>query len=93
MESLNIVKHNNFIMEYLRISKLLCIFAVELRNMFNQLNFQAMQDDLENEIERKKKQIEDFLRIAKFTGLSQKEIEKRLDYLLEDLSRLMKKRK
>ena len=93
MESLNIVKHNNFIMEYLRISKLLCIFAVELRNMFNQLNFQAMQDDLENEIERKKKQIEDFLRIAKFTGLSQKEIEKRLDYLLDDLSRLMKKRK
>lgn len=93
MESLNIVKHNNFIMEYLYISKLLCIFAVELRNMFNQLDFQAMQDDLENEIERKKKQIEDFLRIAKFTGLSQKEIEKRLDYLLEDLSRLMKKRK
>ena len=80
-------------MEYLRISKLLCIFAVELRNMFNQLNFQAMQDDLENEIERKKKEIEDFLRIAKFTGLSQKEIEKRLDYLLDDLSRLMKKRK
>ena len=80
-------------MEYLRISKLLCIFAVELRNMFNQLNFQAMQDDLENEIERKKRQIEDFLRIAKFTGLSQKEIEKRLDYLLDDLSRLMKKRK
>ena len=93
MESLNIVKHNNFIMEYLHISKSLCIFAVELRNMFNQLNFQAMQDDLENEIERKKKQIEDFLRIAKFTGLSQKEIEKRLDYLLDDLSRLMKKRK
>ena len=80
-------------MEYLHISKLLCIFAVELRNMFNQLDFQAMPDDLENEIERKKKQIEDFLRIAKFTGLSQKEIEKRLDYLLEDLSRLMKKRK
>ena len=80
-------------MEYLHISKLLCIFAVELRNMFNQLNFQAMQDDLENEIERKKTQIEDFLRIAKFTGLSQKEIEKRLDYLLDDLSRLMKKRK
>ena len=93
MESLNIVKHNNFIMEYLHISKLLCIFAVELRNMFNQLNFQAMQDDLENEIERKKKQIEDFLRIAKFTGLSQKEIEKRVDYLLDDLSRLMQKRK
>ena len=80
-------------MEYLHISKLLCIFAVELRNMFNQLNFQAMQDDLETEIERKKRQIEDFLRIAKFTGLSQKEIEKRLDYLLYDLSRLMKKRK
>ena len=61
--------------------------------MFNQLKFQVMQDDLENEIERKKKEIEDFLRIVKFTGLSQKEIERRLDYLLDDLSRLMKKRK
>ena len=80
-------------MGYLYISKLLCTFANELRNMFNQLNFQAMQDDLENEIERKKKEIEDFLRIVKFTGLSQKEIEKRLDYLLDDLSRLMKNRK
>ena len=80
-------------MKHLRISKLLCTFAIELRNMFNRLNFQAMQDDLENEIGRKKKEIEDFLRIVKFTGLSQKEIEKRLDYLLDDLSRLMKKRK
>ena len=52
-----------------------------------------MQEDLENEIERKKKEIEDFLRIVKFTGLPQKEIEKRLDYLLDDLSRLMKNRK
>lgn len=41
-----------------------------------QLDFLAMQEDLENEIERKKK-----------------EIEKRLDYLLDDLSRLMKNRK
>lgn len=41
----------------------------------------------------RKKEIEDFLRIVKFTGLSQKEIEKRLDYLLDDLSRLMKNRK
>lgn len=80
-------------MKYLCISKLLCTFAIGLRNMFNQLNFQAMQDDLENEIGRKKKEIEDFLRIVKFTGLSQKEIEKRLDYLLDDLLRLMKKRK
>ena len=58
-----------------------------------QLDFLAMQEDLENEIERKKKEIEDFLRVVKFTGLSQKEIEKRLDYLLDDLSRLMKNRK
>ena len=58
-----------------------------------QLDFLAMQEDLENEIERKKKEIEDFLWIVKFTGLSQKEIEKRLDYLLDDLSRLMKNRK
>lgn len=52
-----------------------------------------MQDDLEKEIERKKKEISDFLRVSKFTSLSQKEIDKRLDYLLDDLSRLMKKRK
>lgn len=80
-------------MGYFYILKLLCTFAIELRNMFNQLDFLAMQEDLENEIERKKKEIEDFLRIVKFTGLSQKEIEKRLDYLLDDLSRLMKNRK
>lgn len=80
-------------MYYLRILKLLCTFVIELRNMFDQLNFQAMQDDLEKEIERKKKEIKDFLRVVKFTGLSQKEIEKRLDYLLDDLSRLMKKSK
>lgn len=80
-------------MGYLYILKLLCTFAIELRNMFNQLDFLAMQEDLENEIESKKKEIEDFLRIVKFTGLSQKEIEKRLDYLLDDLSRLMKNRK
>lgn len=79
-------------MYYLRILKLLCTFVIELRNMFNQLNFQAMQDDLEKEIERKKKEIKDFLRVVKFIGLSQKEIEKRLDYLLDDLSRLMKKK-
>lgn len=63
-------------MGYLYILKLLCTFAIELRNMFNQLDFFVMQEDLENEIERKKK-----------------EIEKRLDYLLDDLSRLMKNRK
>lgn len=63
-------------MGYLYILKLLCTFAIELRNMFNQLDFLAIQEDLENEIERKKK-----------------EIEKRLDYLLDDLSRLMKNRK
>lgn len=42
-------------MGYLYILKLLCTFAIELRNMFNQLDFLAMQEDLENEIERKKK--------------------------------------
>lgn len=52
-----------------------------------------MQEDLEKEIERQKEKIADFLRVSKFTGLSQKGIEKRLDYLLEDLSKLMKKRK
>ena len=54
------VIHNKFIIRYLRISKLLCTFAVELRNMFNQLNFQAMQEDLESEIERKKREPKTF---------------------------------
>lgn len=47
-------------MKYLRISKLLCTFAIELRNMFNQLNFQAMQDDLENEIGRRRRKSKTF---------------------------------
>ena len=33
-------------MVYLYILKLLCTFAIELRNMFNQLDFLAMQEDL-----------------------------------------------
>lgn len=53
----------------------------------------AMTNDLEEEIERKKREISDFLRISKFTSLSAKGKEKRLDNLLSDLSRLMKKRK
>lgn len=57
-------------MYYLRILKLLCTFVIELRNMFNQLNFQAMQDDLEKEIERKKKEIKDFLRVVKYRSFT-----------------------
>lgn len=57
------------------------------------LIIKAMINDLEEEIERKKREISDFLRILKFTSLSEKGKERRLDYLLDDLSRLMKKRK
>lgn len=57
------------------------------------LIIKAMVNDLEEEIERKKREISDFLRISKFTSLSEKGKERRLDYLLDDLSRLMKKRK
>lgn len=52
-----------------------------------------MNDELEKEIERKKKQISDYLRIAPKIGIDKETIEKQTDLMLEDLSKLIEKRK
>ncbi len=51
-----------------------------------------MSKDLEERIERKKKLIADFLRISKDFGMDAEEVEKRVDTMLEDLSKLMRQR-
>ena len=51
-----------------------------------------MNEELEERIERKKKMIADFLEISERLGMKTKEREKRIDAMLEDLSKLMKQR-
>lgn len=51
-----------------------------------------MTKELEGRIERKKGQIADLLKIAKKVGLSNKDLEIRVDSLLEDLQKLKKQR-
>lgn len=50
-------------------------------------------EEIEKDIERKKELIRSFLRVSEITGMDTKEKEKRLDAMLEDLYKLMKKRK
>lgn len=52
-----------------------------------------MDEELENDIERLKKKISDYQRIAPLIGISQKDMEIQTDIMLKDLSNLMKKRK
>lgn len=52
-----------------------------------------MDKELEEEIERLKKKISDYLRIAPVIGIDKKEMERQTDIMLGDLSELMKKRK
>lgn len=51
-----------------------------------------MTKELEERIERKKRQIADLLKIAKKVGLSSQDLEIRIDSLLEDLQKLKKQR-
>ncbi len=51
-----------------------------------------MNEELEERIERKKKMIADFIRLAEALKMKPKAIEKRLDAMLDDLSKLMKQR-
>lgn len=51
-----------------------------------------MSKELEERIERKKKMIADFLKIAKSVGLTDSEIEEKTDMFLEELSKLVKER-
>ena len=52
-----------------------------------------MDEELEREIEKRKKLISDYLKIAPKIGIDEATIQKQTDLMLEDLSKLMKKRK
>lgn len=52
-----------------------------------------MNEELEKAISRKKKEISDYVRIAKSLHIEEAEIQKRVDLLLGDLSRLLRMRK
>lgn len=54
---------------------------------------EKMDNELENLIERKKRELNDYIKIAPYLGISEKERDKMVDSMLEDLSKLMKKRK
>lgn len=51
-----------------------------------------MNEELENEIERLKKKLSDYQRIAPLIGISQEDMEIQVDIMLKDLSEKMKKR-
>lgn len=52
-----------------------------------------MDEDLEERIERKKRLIADFIKISEELGMKPKAREKRIDAMLEDLQKLIEKRK
>lgn len=51
-----------------------------------------MSEELEDRIARKKMMIYDFVKAAKNIGMRKEDYEKRLDAMLDDLSKLMKQR-
>lgn len=67
----------------------LCIVIIK---MYNPLNSENMNEDLEERIERQKKKISDYLRIAPVIGISKKDMNRQVDLMLEDLSKLVKQR-
>lgn len=50
-------------------------------------------EELEKEIERVKQKISDYRRIAPLLKVSGEDYERQIDMMLDDLSRLLKKRK
>ncbi len=52
-----------------------------------------MNEELEKEIERKKQQLSDYIRVSEYMKISTEERNRQIDYFLEDLERLIKKRK
>lgn len=52
-----------------------------------------MKDEIEKEIEKKKRLLADYQRIAKLIKPSSEEYEKQINLLLDDLNKLLKKRK
>lgn len=51
-----------------------------------------MDEELEKEINRKKREIADYMRLAKAMRFDDEVICKRVDMFLDDLNRLLKKR-
>lgn len=52
-----------------------------------------MDEELEERIEKKKRLIADFIKISEELGMKPKAREKRIDAMLEDLQKLIEKRK
>lgn len=52
-----------------------------------------MDEELEKDIDRKKREISDYMKVAKVLHFEDEVINKRVDMLLEDLNKLLKKRK
>ncbi len=51
------------------------------------------KEELEKEIEKKKRQLADYVRIAPALGISPEEQERQVNLMLEDLARLLKQQK
>lgn len=51
------------------------------------------EEEIQNDIDRKKREIADYARLAKALRLNSEDVEKRLDMMLDDLNRLLKARK
>lgn len=56
------------------------------------LKIEKMEEDLEKEIERIKQKLDDYIRLAKVLNIKKKEQEIQINMMLDDLSKLMKKR-
>ena len=67
----------------------LCIVK---RKELETLKIKAMTDELEERIERKKRMIKQFVEISRRIGMTDSDMEKRLDLMLEDLNKLMRQR-
>ena len=52
-----------------------------------------MDEDLKQRIEKKKRDIDDYLRIVELLNVSKEEKEKQLNIMLDDLSKLIKQLK
>lgn len=51
-----------------------------------------MSKDLEERIEKKKRQLADFIRLSKALGMNETDRQQRIDLMLDDLSKLMAQR-
>ena len=78
--------------KFVYIKNYMYLCSVIIKKMCNPLNSVEMNEDLEERIERQKKKISDYLRIAPVIGISKEDMERQTDLMLKDLSKLMKQR-